>query len=109
MFVLKFENPEFAEEKLNCTVRLGYPKQDLLIGRKVSLQNNKGEEVKQGIISYYLVKPFWAVENKDLEVEHDLDCRTYTGLYSAMRKYYGKHFDNSRIVTLVYFTIMSGD
>jgi hypothetical protein len=51
------------------------------------------------------VKPFVALlGSRDLLLEHDPDCRTYSGLFNVMQEIY-PDFEESEIVTIVYFNI----
>jgi hypothetical protein len=59
-----------------------------------------------GRIVYTKEVKFMDIRAIDIDIEHDPECRTYSGLLNAMKLVYGEDFDPLETVTVIYFMII---
>lgn len=74
-------------------------------GEKINLYDLEGEAVEVATVEEIKVMRFQDVEQEDLTINHDPDCRDFDGLLMEMQECYDD-FDLYEIVTLVYFKII---
>jgi hypothetical protein len=99
---LKFRNPIFDEINLKLTIRLGVKWLDKEgRGAYVTDSHGKIEYGYASIIKTELVR-FCDIKAKDLEFQHDPDCRSYNGIWNTMKLIYPDMTERSW-VTLVFF------
>jgi hypothetical protein len=88
----------------NLSVRRGIQlASKLTMGDTIWLQSREGEEQRKALVTGLKVKRFRDIREKELEVEHDPQCRSWNDLFATMKKLYDD-FDETEIVTMVYFT-----
>jgi len=100
--IMEFGNPTF-HSGINCTVRFGYKWANLKIGEKIILRPSAYE----AIIEKVIVCRFGDLEEDDIHIEHDPQCRTLQRLYNCLCGIYPQMVieKKSSIVTVVYFTV----
>lgn len=89
----------------NLTVRRGIQlASKMTVGDTFWLQSREGGEQRKALVSGLKVKRFRDIRQQDVSVEHDPQCRSYNDLLATMKKLYDD-FDETEIVTMIYFTI----
>lgn len=96
---LYFENPEF-HPGVNLTVRRGTKWNT---EKKAILADLAGKEYGEVVLDSRVFR-FCDLNESDLALEHDANCRTGHGLFKVMKKLYPS-FDVRELVTLVTFEI----
>jgi hypothetical protein len=106
--VLLFTTYKFRDET-NLTVRRGIQlASKLTMGDTIWLQSREGGEQRRALVTGLKVKRFRDIREQDLSVEHDPQCRSWNDLFATMKKLYDD-FDETEIVTMIYFTTEEGE
>jgi hypothetical protein len=106
--VLLFTTYKFRDET-NLTVRRGIQlASKLTMGDTIWLQSREGGEQRRALVTGLKVKRFRDIREQELAVEHDPQCRRWNDLFATMKKLYDD-FDETEIVTMIYFTTEEGE
>jgi hypothetical protein len=93
----------------NVTVRRGYKWANRKIGELVRLTTEGKDTGMFAFIRKIIIKPFWMIEDSEIQKEHDSECRTKEGLLAAMKKAYGDFRQTEPCVLLTYEPVEMGD
>ena len=111
---LLFSNPVFEPGQMNVTVRMGdkWAKQGLVPSNTIELVETEGEK-PLGFATWagcmvLSVGQLWEARGV-LDLEHDPDCRSYSGLIGELGQVYGvDEIDEGQVVTVVFFVPHAG-
>ena len=96
-------------EGTNLSVRRGIqPASKIAVGDTIWLQSRDGGEQQKAIVTGLKVKRFRDIREQELSVEHDPQCRSWNELFATMKKLFDD-FDETEIVTMIYFRIEAGE
>jgi len=106
------EIPNHGQRAVNLTVRKGLKWSDLKVGEIVEIQetdNPPPSGAPESYVKIFDVKvmTFYHLLHygRMLELEHDPDCRTFSGLFHVMKKVYDG-FLQHELVTLVFYELL---
>jgi len=100
---LYFINPVFTKKTLNLTVRRGDKWKDYI--DEVKIKDTKSKtEIANGRIVFSESAIFNELTDRDLVLEHDIECRTKSGLFYVMSQLY-EGFSEDEEVILIYFKV----
>jgi len=106
--VLLFTTFSFREGT-NLSVRRGIQQTSkMAVGDTIWLQSRDGSEQQKAIVTGLKVKRFRDIKEQELAVEHDPQCRSWNDLFATLKKLYDD-FDETEIVSMVFFKIIEGE
>lgn len=103
---LKFVTAVF-NQGINSTVRLGVrpflPKEDLV------LLDTEGNQIAKANIIRTVYTKLVDITDEDIRYQHTNDTRTVSGLLTVLNKVYGYELNKDDIMSIIYFTLESGE
>ena len=106
------EIPNHGPRAVNLTVRKGLKWSDLKVGEIVEIQETDNPPPCGAPESYVKIYDVKVMVFKDLiqygkmlELEHDPNCRAFSGLFKVMRRVYDG-FLQHELVTLVFYEVL---